>query len=252
MIARRSFLTLSASLGATLALGGCNAKKQSALNTMDFRYRLAFTVDVEGEEKTASSIINVHFYGIGTQSPEAGGRRFYSRVQGVAPVMDLGPRHGWLAAALMSKTVEERRRKGFSGISLKPAADAVGIVWAFGDDLMVLRDLKTGKVDLPDTRQPVFVWFPPNASYIKAQQIGPENFASVIGPGVKLRSITAEVASDAPLLKRLEVVAPWLEQLRTDQGDGYPGYNAPWVSNAADGQPLFRVDRQAQIETDRS
>ena len=243
---RRSLLTLAASLGAS-ALGGCGSN-----NTADFRYRLSFTVDVDGEEKTASSIINVHFYGIGTKSPEAGGRRFYSRVQGVAPVMDLGPRHGWLVAALMSDTREESRRKGFDGRRLKPAVTAGGIVWAFGDDLMVLRDLKTGKVDLPDTRQPVFVWFPPNASYIMAQQISPEDFAHVIGAGVKLRSITAEIAPDAPLLKRLEVQAPWLEELRVDQGNGYPGYDAPKIPKDSSGFSTFRVSREEQLETDRS
>lgn len=250
MIGRRSFLSLAASLGAS-ALGGCGSN-----NTADFRYRLSFTVDVDGEEKTASSIINVHFYGIGSHSPEAFGRGYYSRVQGVAPVMDLGPGRGWLAAALGRGAGSGRQ--AFPRICAA-AVDAIDIAWMFGNEtsdlpklLLELPKLTKGEILLQDRQYPSFIWFPPNASYTEAKILCPVEFTRFILANVRLRSVTAEVTPGAPLLKRLEVQAPWLEQLRSDQTEGWPGYNSPKIPKDQAGEGFFRVDLTAQLETDRS
>jgi hypothetical protein len=39
----------------------------------------------------------------------------------------------------------------------------------------------------------------------------------VIGAHIELRSVSIEAAPDAPLLTRLNISAPWLDEIRIDQ-----------------------------------
>src|SRR4051812_27231796 len=81
----------------------------------DVRFRLSFTVSVDGAEKTGSSIINVLFYGRG--GTKAGNPyQYYTSTEGVAPVIDLGS-HGWLIAAMEPDGEESVRRKKLYGLA---------------------------------------------------------------------------------------------------------------------------------------
>ena len=52
---------------------------------------------------------------------------------------------------------------------------------------------------------------------------------------------TIELAPDAPLLKRLDIRAPWLDEIRIDQRERFTG-----------GVLTFKPRRQGQLETDGS
>ena len=93
---------------------------------------------------------------------------------------------------------------------------------------------------LAENYYPAFIWFPAGKPYEQAQQLCPEEFSRVIGANIELRSVTIEAAPNAPLLTRLEIRAPWLDEIRTDQkSDGVTF----WAG-------IFKPHRTSQIETD--
>lgn len=202
-----------------------------------FRYRLTMSVAVDGEVKSAESVIEVTYYG--SSSVGASGSNAYNFIKGVAPIVDLG-RYGMLAAAMEDNGTEFYRRKKEYGVTAAPPTSAHDFPSAFDVDLKTLASMRSGKRELPRTLCPVFIWFPPDAPYQQAQQISAEEFSRVIGPRVEFRSITIEAAPDAPVLKRLSIQAPWLDQLRIDQAELYHG-----------NYQRFLVNRQRQLETDR-
>ena len=86
-----------------------------------------------------------------------------------------------------------------------------------------------------------FVWFPYGQPYERAQQLCPEEFSRVIGANIELRSVTIEAAPDAPLLTRLEIKAPWLDEIRTDQTT---------LGGVTTKAGIFKPRRTSMIETD--
>jgi hypothetical protein len=210
-----------------VALTGCD------WGNLKFRYRLMVEVAVDGEVKSASSIIEVTYYGKGEFT------RYNSYYRGVAPVVDLG-RHGMLVAAMRVDLDEEFRRQKTFGLTCKDGSDAEQITKAFRLPPPELAKLREGKRELADGGYPAFIWFPDGAHYAQAQQICPEEFSRVIGANVVLRSVTMEVAPDAPVKTRLEVTAPWLDEIRVDQKES-------WTARHG----IFKVNRTAALETDR-
>ena len=59
--------------------------------------------------------------------------------------------------------------------------------------------------------------------------------------GIKLQSVAIERVPDAPLLKRLDIQAPWLDEIRVDQRESFTRFGTD-----------FKPRRQAQLETDGS
>ncbi len=181
------------------------------------RYRLTFSVEVDGETKTASSVINVAYYG--SDSVGASGVRGYSSVNGVAPVIDMG-RHGWLVAAMAEFGSEWHRRKTKYGLACSKPRSAAQLPAVFGlraGDLVKLRNVRR---ELDQNNYPAFIWFPASEPYTMAKQLCPEEFDIVIGADVKFRSIEIEIAPDAPLRTQLGITAPWLDEIRVDQRQG--------------------------------
>ena len=63
----------------------------------------------------------------------------------------------------------------------------------------------------------------------------------MIGANIELRSVTIEAAPDAPLLTRLEIKAPWLDEIRIDQK----------TKGAVDFKSgIFKPHRTRMIQTD--
>jgi hypothetical protein len=208
------FATLLAA--AVLALLPACSKSSST-----FRYRLTVEVEVEGQVKTASSIIEVVYYGYGGQVG-ASGARAYSTFKGVAPVIDLGSR-GMLVAAMDVNVAEAHRRREKYGLACKQPVAADELPKVYNLHALKLDSLRKGdKRQLADDGYPAFVWFPDGEPWREAQQLCPEEFEGVIGR-VKLRTIFIEPAWGAPLVTNLEIQAPWLDQIRIDQKDRYLG-----------------------------
>jgi hypothetical protein len=200
-------------------------------------FRMAFAVSVDGAVKTGSSIIDVLFYG-GGETKSGSPYRYYTSTEGVAPVIDLGS-HGWLVAAMQYDGEEYYRRKRLYGLACAVPRLAPSLLDAFGLEVSDLRNRSGGKRVLAANYYPAFIWFPPGKPYEQAQQLCPEEFSSVIGAGIKLQSVAIELAPDGPLLKRLDIRAPWLDEIRVDQRERVTG-----------GVLTFKPRRQAQLETD--
>jgi hypothetical protein len=206
----------------------------------DVRFRLTFAVSVDGAVKTGSSVINVLFYG-GGGTKSGSPYQYYTMTEGVAPVVDLGGSFGWLVAATDYDGEEYYRRKRRSGLACAVPRMAPSLLDAFGVEVSDLRNRSGGKRVLAEKDYPAFIWFPAGKPYEQAQQLCPEEFSSVIGAGIKLQSVTIERAPGAPLLKRLDIRAPWLDEIRVDQRERYTG-----------GVLTFKPSRQRQLETDGS
>jgi hypothetical protein len=65
----------------------------------------------------------------------------------------------------------------------------------------------------------------------------------VIGAHIELRSVSIEAAPDAPLLTRLNISAPWLDEIRIDQKN---------KSGVTFWAGIFKPHRVSQIETDET
>ena len=212
-------------------LSGCG------IGSANFRYRLMFTVEMNGVLKSASSIVNVYYHW--GNSVEASGASGFSTVKGVAPVIELGQGQGWLVAGLNVNYVEHARRQRAFGIGCPQPKSAAAFGQVFAQTREQLGRLSSGKRDLPADLLPAFIWIPYGASYKQAQQLCPEEFARVIGSSVKLRSVSVEVAQDAPVLKRLDTKTLWLDEIRIDQ-----------INHFTKDGDQYKLDRQYQLETD--
>jgi hypothetical protein len=229
----------SAVLVVVLLIGVLLLYKACSNGGGDVRFRLTFTVNVDGAVKTGSSIINVLFYG-GGGTKSGSPYQYYTLTEGVGPVIDLGS-HGWLVAAMQPDGPEYVRRKKLYGLACGDPRYATSLLDAFGLEVSDLRNRSGDKRVLAEKFYPAFIWFPAGKPYEQAQQLCPEEFSGVIGAGIKLQSVTIELAPNAPLLKRLDIRAPWLDEIRTDQRERFSG-----------GVLTFKPNRQGQIETDGS
>lgn len=209
-----------------------------ANNEKTFRYRLSFAVEVDGVVKSASSIIQVWYLKLGSQN--AAGATGTAWYRGIAPVIDLGP-DGYLIASMNpychypEKRSVEKGMYPFSsskeyGKVCKRAVSATELPKAFGlgygDKLQQLRE---GKRELADDNYPAFIWIAKGASWRHTKRICPEEFSSVIGARVRLVSATIEAAPDAPLIHKLELQAPWIDEMRADkaQNERYSIFGIP-------------------------
>lgn len=229
-------------VGIAKRLKGCAGTFNAARDDSgggDVRFLLAFAVSVDGAVKTGSSVINVLFYG-GGDTKSGSPYRYYTSTEGVAPVIDLGS-HGWLVAALQPDGEEYVRRKRLYGLACADPRYAPSLLDAFGREVPELRNRSGDKRVLAENYYPAFIWFPPGKPYEQAQQLCPEEFSRMIGAGIKLQSVRIELARGAPLLKRLDIQAPWLDEIRIDQRERFTRFGTS-----------FKPNRQAQLETDGS
>jgi len=201
------------------------------------RHRLGFSVVVDGEVKSASSVLELFFHGGGWKpNPKNGARRYSDLNGGVAPILDLGSR-GMLAAAMFTNGDEAVRRKRAYGLSCKNGSDYLHFWAVFGlypSDLVKLRELRR---ELPEKYYPSFIWIPNGASFRDAQQICWEEIPKMIS-GVTFQSAWIELAPDAPLITLLPISAPWLDELRKNQVQG--------IQTASH---KYKINRLHQLET---
>ena len=71
-------------------------------NERTFRFRLSFAVNVDGEVKSASSVIQASYERFGSQNAAGASGTAWHR--GVAPIIDLG-KHGYLIASMSASCI---------------------------------------------------------------------------------------------------------------------------------------------------
>lgn len=201
------------------------------------RFRLSFVVDVGGETKTASSVIEVRYWGNPNAGPSPSAVTTFFDWKGIAPVLDLGP-HGWLIAALAPNGARFDRLQGLDPPKCPENIDAKTYA-------AIAREIKNGTAEpqntpriLPSELDPSFVWVPANASYLEARPVCAQDFSRIIGKPMSLQAVSIELADDAPLLTLLPIKASWIDEIRADQGT-----SVTWGNE-------FRLLRQHQLESE--
>jgi len=205
----------------------------SYINAYRFQYRLTVEVDVDGETKSGSSL-----YGVvaPTKSrlpilldqfntnPQVG-------VYGVSPLIDLG-RYGTLVAAQdynfshYIKTLKERGQ-AVPDYSLNPTRP----IWPSKLPYYAYTPRQAGDVSWPEPhrtvaqqrnriqskRMPPFIWIPPSGNFREARQLMPDQFADVIGPGVKLKAVWIEPTLVFWVPTSYDKTPKWLDDLYSEQ-----------------------------------
>lgn len=190
------------------------------LGQTNFRYRMTIDVEVDGKLHSGSSVIEVR-YTFGNDGLGLGGlRKWYSRVRGIAPIIDIG-RYGTLVAALNYDANDlNRRAPTLMAVRNKPhelrseilSAEEPPLV-AFNLVPQKIRQAKGSAILKPET--PVFIWIrPPGDDWRNSRQLLPEQFATLIAPSVLLVKITVERADWATLHVQVPSAPPWLVRLR--------------------------------------
>ena len=169
-----------------------------------FTYRLTVDVEVDGATRSSSSLFRVHAFKSSKQPSKDSVLASWS-VYGVAPLIDLGP-YGTLVAARDYNSAHYWKYREERGLP------------KFDDYQDVRRPVNPGELpylvyfpgklhlDWPEPhrtlagitqrvqskRFPPFIWIPPSGNFREARQLMPDQFAEVIGPGVKLKAVWIE------------------------------------------------------------
>ena len=165
-----------------------------------FTYRLTVEVEVDGATKTGSTLYRVRAWPQADERPLA-----VLASEGVAALIDLG-RYGTLAAARYYNAPHYWKYLKDRGLPeldrhldmLRPVGPAELPYAAYFPGKPYLtwpephRTLAgiTHRVQLK--RFPPFIWIPPSGNFREARQLMPDQFAEVIGPGVKLKAVWIE------------------------------------------------------------
>lgn len=231
---------------AILPLAGCKEERRVD-RSFDVRFRWTVSVLVDGELKTASSVIQLYYWGFSEKGSAIDGHMFRVTMRGVAPVIDLGQR-GTIVAALNfdASEIDGNEQKFGTKCTVRgnhPAdyarpVSAGALVTAVFDLPVEKLPQAQGERIVPEKYYPVFIWFPAGQPYRSAEQLCAVEFSRVFGSAVKVESMKIEIAPNAPFTERLAISAPWLDEIRAEQVKGVYGHGR-FVPN------LLR-----QIETD--
>jgi len=199
MIARRSFLTIAASLGTSLGLGGCGGESFS------YRYRLSIEVDTPEGVKRGSGVLKVW----AAISYSITGKHLGGDTNGEAVAVDLGPR-GLLFALL--------KREGRSGRLDELSGDVMlraGLTTYenetyvhFTREVAAIR----GVIEVLPEELPMLVRFRDIADPATVEKVDPEHLDVSFGAGVRLKRATIEITSD-PVTTGIEKRLGWLPRL---------------------------------------
>lgn len=206
---------------ALLIVGAIAWVKFVAYPDYSYRYRLTLSIEVDGEVRTASSVIEVVWKGgipFGDVGPYVESRR------GQATFVDLGKR-GAVVVVLVAPSHME------GGIAVWP--EGVDVVWlasrAFDamrgtgslsaqEQLAPLTRL-TGRRDLAPDNMPRLIWFSDVADPKTARVIYPADIPRLFGPGAHLAAAYVEITRD-PIVIDIDKKLPWYKALRAPPNDG--------------------------------
>lgn len=203
--------------------------------TASYRYRLTVAVEVDGQVRSGSSVIEVWY-------------RFYPefmwpidgmytlRVFGEAAAVEVGPR-GALVATLGGGRDQTAVSAYFlAGRALQPfAVQSSGWYAATLDRVRALSQM-TESADLTPDNMPLFVWFADKSDPELGREVKPGNFSSVIGDQARLVSAKVQITNDPividipeklPLYKKLPQ-PPSIIELKDSPAFNWAQFIAPW------------------------
>lgn len=222
MMARRSFLSIAASLGGALALAGCDKPGSGAA----YRYRLTLDVETPEGAKTGSSVIEVR-----TWETHFEGKRTNHEVTGQAVVVDLGARG--LLFALLAGRGENGGLGSVNHAAYLPALVALRGGKLRDSDPAFQKNLSsTGGGDLIDKEIPFLVRFREIDDPKTVEAVDPNDLAKSFGEGVRLKRATIEMTSD-PVTTGIEKKLGWMNwphEILVDYPDGRAPMRLPDVS----------------------
>ncbi len=172
-----------------------------------YRYRLSISPEIDGQVRTASSVIEV----TAEESAFGGGG---ATLRGQAPYLDLGER-GVLIFSLGDDYSNSGRAALWIGAQ------------AFGNDSSIPNIKKlpmlTGRRDLPGESIPLAIWFPKPGDPSVRRGLLPHEFEAAFGPGARIASSSVEITRD-PIVFDIEKNLPWLQPLITKPTGLVVGY----------------------------
>jgi hypothetical protein len=161
-----------------------------------YRYRLSISPEIDGQVRTASSVIEV----TAEESPFGGGG---VTLRGQAPYLDLGER-GALIFSLGADYDGSGRAAAWIGAK------------AFGNDSSIpnIRKLPTltGRRDLPPDSIPLAIWFPKPGDLTLRRALLQHEFEAAFGSGARIASASVEITRD-PIVFDIDRTLPWLTPL---------------------------------------
>jgi len=199
---------------ATLVVAGA-AFIYFAFPTYTHRFRLTFEIDDNGQTKVGTGVITVR--DTDNDWLLAAQTRWMRDAVGPPPWVDLGDR-GILIPAIMPMYPMSGKLNPVAMLSF------VGYLGAkYGSPNITKQNIKqirtaSGIREIPNDQLPQFIWFSNPLDRNSARPVAPDEFETVIGPGIRFVRMYVEITTDEPdmsLYGRL----PWLKK------PGEPGYN---------------------------
>ncbi len=201
-----------------------------------YRYRLSISPEIDGQVRTASSVIEV----TATESPFGGGG---ATLRGQAPYLDLGNR-GVLIFSLGNDYGHNSAR----------AALWLGAK-VFGNDSSIRNIYKlpslTGRRDLPPDLIPIAIWFSKPGDPTVRRALFPQEFADVFGPGARVASASVEITRDPVVIDLDRKLPSWLSPLTTET-TGLVVSGPDWAASTnVQRRHLLRNDENSPSFTER-
>jgi hypothetical protein len=204
----KAFVCVSSIAGACLLLSAC------FLETYTIRYKLSVAVEVDGREKTGSSVVEVNYIDQAPWYPQ-----WTSNIRGEATYIDLG-RDGVLICLL---TEDPNRRTGITDPASIPIVyfpsffrDGLSSDISKGEAELNALDSAKPKTEIPPGSLAMLVWFPSAASPAGGEIINPDEMFATFGQRVKLLKGTVEI-TDQPVTWGITKKLPWISLLASPE-----------------------------------
>jgi hypothetical protein len=168
--------------------------------TIVIRYRLSLDVEVDGEKKTSSGVVEVAYNILPNSLSFAGssGDVFSGRMRGAAITVDLGS-HGIAFVANCASLAPQMLRSqsvplwDLPWVAFKPYAGEFSF-----DKRILLRRLQNKKdaIEVPIEQLPLFVRFVDIDDPRSIEEVDPRDLSETYGPGVRLLHAKIEITDD--------------------------------------------------------
>ena len=186
------------------------------------RFRLEFEVKADGKIHSGSSVIEVTWK---TIDPD---RRWNSKFQGQGAIIDLGS-HGILVSGLVGTIINEKGYAVRSNVAmnylilrafagrvngLPPLSDGDirGRQYTLNKDVINAYSNLSGAVSLEDINLPLFFWLKDPLDPRTAVWLQADEFSTVIGEGVELKSAVLRITSDS-ISSDMLTKLPWVPNM---------------------------------------